>query len=77
MDDMVQLERILLDNLKAILASNISSTGMRAPWEMTIDDIEVNRQLAERLCNADGAVRALLCYPKPDHVFVLRDDTQT
>ena len=66
-----QLEKILLDNMRAILGSGVTSQALRRPSVMTIDDIVLDLHLCERLCNAFGALRAMKKYRRPDHEFVM------
>ncbi len=69
-----QLEKILLDMMKGILGSCVTTKALDRPSEMTFDDIHLNFHLCERLCNAHGCVVALKGYGKPDSEFTLVED---
>lgn len=68
-----RLQKILLDSMRSILGSNVTCAALKHPSTMTLDDIEANLNLCERLSNAFGAVRALNGYDYPDHQFELSD----
>ena len=66
-----QLEKILLENIRSILRSNVTAASLTSPHEMTYGDIIGNFHLCERLSNAHGALCALKGYGQPDNKFVL------
>lgn len=71
-----QLERILVNSMRAILGSGVTLSALKFPSQLGMADLDANQTLCERLSNAHGALAALNGYGQPDGIFVLDEENQ-